>query len=294
MRAFLPVSALLVLTLGVSAHAQSNVGVEVADVTDNRVSHEMVQSALQLRLKLTGDDLDRATAARVVIREAIDDQGTALEIDSDLPDFSPSEYNEIGLQVGVAQPPRKAKSVRIKGNVELYVPSRDPGALIKIEKPLAKLDKPLASSKLKAANITLTPLSAKGYAAIQEEQKLTPEKLEAMRAEGRKQGASEKEIELMVGLAEALGSINEPLAEGSVALRGKMSDFDRIFRVDFLAQDGVPVTITGRGTSSRGDGDALMTLQPSDALPPNAPMQISLLTDKSKMSFPFEITVELP
>jgi hypothetical protein len=294
MRAFLPVSALLVLCLGVSASAQSGVGVEVADVTDNRLSHEMMQGALELRLKLTGENLDRVVAARVLIREAIDDRGTALKIGSDLPDFSPSEYNVMGLQVGVSQPPRSAKSVRIKGAVELYVPSRDPNALVKIDKPLSKLDKPLASPKLKAAKITLTPLSPKGYAAIQEERKLTPEKLEQLRAEGRKQGVPEKEIELMLGLAEALGSLDGPLEEGSIALRGKESDFDRIFRVDFLAQDGVPVTMTSRGTSSRGEDDALMTLQPSDALPPNAPMQISILTEKSKMSFPFELTVDLP
>lgn len=292
MRAFLRV--LCSLWLALPLLAQSKVGVELADVSDNRISHDLMRGSLEMRIKLTGDDLDRAMASRVVIKEATDDLGTQLMQESRVPDFSPAEYNAMGLQVSVAQPPRNAKTVRIKGAVELYVPSRDPNAIIKVDKPLAALDKPLKSPKLKTAKLTITPMSREGYAKAQEARKLTPEKLEKLKAEARKQGVSEKEIEMMAGLAEAFSALDEPLGEGAIALTGRKQDFDRIFRIDFLAVDGEPVTMTSRGSSTRDDDITIMTLQPSDALPAQAPMRIALLTDKSRMSFPFELTVDLP
>lgn len=292
MRAFLRVLTCLCLALPLLA--QSKVGVEIADVSDNRISHELMRGALELRIKLTGDDLERAMASRIVIKEAVDDLGTQLMQESRVPDFSPAEYNAMGLQVSVAPPPRKAKSVRLKGTVELYVPSRDPNAIVKIDKPLASLDKPLKSPKLKTAKLSITPMSREGYAKAQEARKITPEKIEKMKAEARTQGVSEQEIELMAGLAEAFSGLDEPLGEGAVALTGRKQDFERIFRVDLLAVDGEPVTMTSRGSSTREDDITIMTLQPSDALPPNAPMRITLLTDKSRMSFPFELTVDLP
>lgn len=292
MRAFLRVLSSLCLVLPVLA--QSKVGVELADVSDNRISHEMMRGSLEMRIKLTGDDLDKAMASRIVIKEATDDLGTQLMQESRVPDFSPAEYNAMGLQVSVAQPPRKAKTVKVKGTVELYVPSRDPGAIVKIDKPLAKLDKPLASPKLKSAKLTITPMSREGYAKAQEARKLTPEKLEQLKAKAREEGVPEKEIELMAGLAEAFGSLESPLEEGAVAFIGTEKDFDRIFRIDFLGADGEPVNMSSRGTSTRGDSETIMTLQPSDTLPANAPLRITLLTDKARMSFPFELTVALP
>ena len=294
MRAFLRGSTLVSLCLVLPLLAQSKVGGELADVSDNRINHDMMRGSLEMRIKLTGDDLDRALASRIVIKEATDDLGTQLMQESRVPDFSPAEYNAMGLQVSVAQPPRKAKTVKVKGTVELYVPSRDPNAIVTIDKPLAKLDKPLSAPKLKSAKLTITPMSRDGYAKAQEARKLTPEKIEQLKIKARAEGASESEVELMAGLAEAFGSIEGPLDEGSVALSGKSIDFERIFRIDFLAADGEAVHMTSRGSSTRDDGVTIMTLQPSDALPPNAPMRITLLTDKARMSFPFELTVALP
>jgi hypothetical protein len=37
-----------------------------------------------------------------------------------------------------------------------------------------------------------------------------------------------------------------------------------------------------------------MTLQPSEPPPPNASLQIYLLTDKSRVTSPFEMSVPLP
>lgn len=276
-----------------AAHAQSGVIVEVDDVTDNRVAAGDLRGSLELRVKLDGKDLDKAMAARVLVKEARDDKGTNLADARREPDFTPREYNSGTLQVSVASPARAASTVKLKGTVELFVPARDPGAVVKIDKALAKLDTPFASKGLKAAKIELTPLSVAAYKKALQERKLDATKIAAMREEGKKRGVPEKEIEMMIGLAEALDSVDEPLAEGAVLISGKKQDFDRILRIEILGEDGEPIHIPSRSSSSRGD-DTIMTLQPSQPPPPNATLQLHLLTPKSKVSTPFELNVELP
>lgn len=276
-----------------AAHAQSGVGVELDEVVDNRVSAGPFTGSLELRVKLKGSGLDKASAARVVVKEARDDRGTALADTSSTPDFTPRDYNSGTLQVGLRQPARAASSVRIKGTVELFVPSRDPSAVLKIDKALAKLDAPLASKALKDAKLVITPLSRDGYTEAMKARKLDDKDIEKIRAEGKAHGVSEKEIEQMIGLAKAFESMDADPPEGAVILSAKKSDFDRIFRVEILGTDGKPVSVSARSTSSRGD-DSVMTLQPSETPPDNAALQFFVLTQKSKMSFPFELSVTLP
>jgi hypothetical protein len=284
----------LALLLASVAFGQSGVKVEIDDVTDNRVTGEMFSGALELRLKLTGTGLEKASAARVIVREAKDDRGTVLTGKSqDLPDFQGREYNSGLLSVSLMTPARAASSVRIKGSVELFVPSRDPGSTIKVDKALARLDTPLSSKALQAAKIAITPLSPARHAAMREERKLTEDKIAQIRAEGKKQGVPEKEIEMMIGLAQAMSEMDSPPREGTIILSAKKSTFDRIYRIEVLGADGQPIDLPERSTSSMGD-DSLMTLVPREPPPADATLQLTLLTDKSKMSFPFELNLPLP
>jgi hypothetical protein len=284
----------LALFVASAAFGQSGVKVEIDDATDNRVTGEMFSGALELRLKLTGNGLEKASAARVIVREAKDDRGTTLVGKSqDPPDFQGREYNSGLLSVSLMTPARAASSVRMKGSVELFVPSRDPGATIKVAKALSRLDTPLSSKALQAAKIEITPLSPERHAAMREQRKLTEEKIAQIKAEGKKQGVSEKEIEMMIGLAQAMSEMDAPTREGTIILSGKKSTFDRIYRIEVLGADGQPIDFPERSTSSMGD-DSLMTLVPREPPPADATLQLTLLTDKSKMSFPFELTVPLP
>ena len=64
-------SLLLVLLLGLpalAAQAQSNIKVELEDVTDNRFGAGMLTGSLELRVNLSGTNLDKASAARVLIK----------------------------------------------------------------------------------------------------------------------------------------------------------------------------------------------------------------------------------
>lgn len=284
----------LTMSLGAAAYAQSGVGVEVDEITDNRLVAEMVQGSLQLRVKLVGNGLEKATAARVIVRDARDDRGTVLvKQGEDPPDFTGREYNNGMVNMSLGAPARAAASVRVKGTVELYVPTRDPSAVVKIDKALSKLDKPLVHKTLKAAKIDITPLSPAGYAARRKEQKIDADEIAKIRAEGKSRGVSEKEIEFVVGLAQALDADEGPAKEGTIYLSGAKSHFDRVFLIELLDGAGKPIDLPQRSSNSRGDV-TLMTLVPATPPPANAALRLALLTDKSRMSFPFELNFELP
>ena len=280
-------------TLALAAHAQSGVGVDVDEVVDNRVNYGDLVGNLELRVKLKGTGLDKASAARIVVKEARDDRGNALTPSKLGNDFTPRDYNSGMLQMFVSTPARAASSVTLKGTIELFVPTRDPNAVVKIDKALAKLDAPLSHAKLKSAKLSITPLSPNGYAERMKSRKLDEKKIAEIRAEGKKQGVPEKDVELAIEMAKAFDGMDSTPPDGSVILAGTKSDFDRIFRVEVLGADGKPIDTNSRSTSSRGE-DTLMTLQPSNTPPANAALLLYLLTAKSQMSFPFELKVNLP
>jgi hypothetical protein len=292
MRAFVGCT-FFALALASSALAQSGVGVELDEITDNRLSEGMMTGGCELRVKLTGNGLDKAQAARIVVKEAKDDRGTSLYNEPMSNDFTARDVNNGTIQFSLKQPARAATTVRIKGTVELYVPGRDPGSIVKVDKALAKPDAPLASKGLKAAKVDLTLLSRAGYATLMKTRKLTEADIEKIRAEGKKRGVSEKEVEAMIGFAKAMEGMDGDTPEGAVILSGKKDAFDRVFRVEILGTDGKPVDVGSHSTSTRGD-DSIMTMQPNQPPPANASLQFSLLTDKSRLSFPFELSVPLP
>jgi hypothetical protein len=284
--------------LATGVEAQTGVVLELDEVIDNRVSSAdpgtfQVQGGLELRVKVNGSGMDKVAAARVIVKEAKDDKGNSLVGKASVPDFFPREYNNGTLQVAVGQPARNATSVRMKGTIELYVPSRDPGANVKIANALATLDKPLSAKALKAAKLEITPLSREGYAAAAKERKVDDKAIEQLRAQGKKEGVPEKEIELAIALAQAFEGIEGDVSDTAVILSGEKSDFDRIYRIEILGEDGEPIHITSRGTSSRGES-SLMTLDPAKPPPANATMQLMLLTEKTRVSVPFDLKVPLP
>lgn len=284
----------LAIAFATQALGQSGVKVTIDDVTDNRVAAEMMQGSLQLRLKVEGTGLDKAAAARIVVKDAKDDRGTVLvKPDEKPPDFESREYNSGMMMLSLRPPSRAASRVRMKGTVDFFVPSRDPNANIKVTNALKKLDAPVSSAALKTAKVELTLLSPARYKAMQDDRKLTDDKIAQIRAEGKKAGASEKDIELAIGLAKAFEQMDAEPRENAVYLSGTESSFNRIYRIEFLGKDGKPVDVGERGTSTRGD-DVIMTLVPREPVPADSTLQVLLLTDKSKVSFPFELAFDLP
>ena len=280
------------LLLPFSLGAQTNVGVELEDVTDNRFTGQLI-GGLEMRVKLTGNGLDKASAARIVIKEARDDKGTDLAKEYRIPDFFGREYNQGTLQFSLASPARAASRVKLKGTVELYVPGRDPNATVKIDKALSKLDAPLSSKALKASKVEITPLSRAAYMKKLETRKIDDAKIAAIKEEGKRRGADPKEVEMMIELAKALQDNAGETPANAIILAGSSDSFDRIYRIEVLGPDGKPIDTPQRSTSTMAD-EAIMTIMPASDPPPNASLQLYLLTQKARVSAPFELTVELP
>lgn len=278
-----------------SALAQSGVKAELDEVVDDRYSEGPLKGSLQISIALTGKDLEKVEASRVIVREARDDRGTDLVGERGAPDFQSTEYNGGKIDVRLNNPSRQATSFQFKGNVELFVPAKDANARVRIEKALTTLDKPYTAKGLRAAKIQVTPLSAAKYNERMKAQKLDDAKIAEIREQGKAEGVSDKEILQVIALAKALQELGGgEVPEGSVILAGPEKDFDRIHRVEILGTDGKPISISSRSTSSDGE-NATMILQPSEGRPPNPTLEFILLTDKAKMMVPFDMkNVKLP
>lgn len=289
-------ASLFVVALSAAPLLAQGTKVEILEVVDNRVNHEMIRGSLSIQVSVSGASADKASAARLIVKEARDDKGNDLHGDAKPPDFRARNENAGRLEISLRQPPRDASSVRVKGNVELFVPSRDPNAVIKIPKAFSKLDAPLNSKGLKTAKLTLTPLSREKYLEQRKAFKVTPEKIEELRAEAKKQGADEKEIELAIAFATAMDAMDgsEELTDSTLILGGSEDDFDRIHSVELLDAAGNELSTRGRSTSTRGEV-GWMILNLAEPPPSDAALRLTLLTDKAKMSVPFELkNIELP
>ena len=94
------------------ALAQTGVGVELDEVIDNRFSPGPMTGGLELRMKLKGTGLDKATAARIVVKDARDDKGNALAESGPPPDYTPRDMNMGTVSVSLKQTARAATKVR--------------------------------------------------------------------------------------------------------------------------------------------------------------------------------------
>jgi hypothetical protein len=279
----------------VPALAQTGIGVEVVELEDNRVNAGMFSGRLEVRLNLTGADLEKIDSSRLVVKQARDDKGNDLWEDREQADFQGREYNMGQVTVSLKTPPRSAKSVSISGTAELFVPSKDPNAIVKIPKALSKLDKPLDAKALKAEKISITLLSPKKYEEKHGAQKLDDAKIAEIRERAKQEGADPEEVEAMIELAKAFQELGGGTpVEGAVILSGKDADFKRIARIRVLAADGTEVSFPSRSTST-SEGETLMVLEPSEPPPADATLEITLLTKKATMSVPFQLAdIELP
>ena len=282
------------LTSGI-AFAQSRVTVEVDEVTDNRMGGDDFTGFLDLRVNIAGERLDDVAAARIIVKKATDDSGTDLLKPGDPPDFQARNVNAGLLNVTLKNPPRKARAVTLSGTVELFLPSKDPNARIKVDRALTKLDTPFTAKGLKSEKLTITPLSAAKYAEKQSSRKLDEAKIAEIRAQAKKEGVSDEELEAAIELAKAFEELGGgPLPEGAVVLSGTKADLDRLLQVRILDSSGEEVDVSSR-SSSTTQGETIMILAPNEPPPADAALELTLITKKSTVSVPFELkNIPLP
>ncbi len=290
----LPGLLLVVAAAGNPLLAQANVRVGVDEVTDDRCSPGPFPANLELKVKLSGDGMDGVQGVRLVVKGAKDDLGNALAPKETLRADFESPDSSLAGKIDLKSPARKASSVSVTGTVELFAPKRDPNAVVTVEKAFAKLDKPLSSKGLKASKVEVNVLSKERWAEERKKQKPSEKQLAEMRAEAKKQGVSDEEIEAAIQLAAGLSEAFGEVPENGVILSGPRTGMEMIQSVKILGPDGEEIHVNG----SVGTGDEktkTMILEPAKPVPPNASLRFTLLTEKARFTVPFELKdVPLP
>jgi len=286
--------AALVLTVASPLFAADEIKVSVANVEDQRFSEDRF-GGLTIELQLTGTAAAEIKAVRVNVKSARDDGGTTLnkpgkeERARDFEEFSVDRHP--GPEIRLSNPRRDASSIEVAGEVELFIPARDPGTKQKIDKFLSQPDKPISNASLKSAKVEITPLSPKEYKARQAKGRPTKEQIAE---EGKKHGASEKEIQEALALVDALSALGgEEPSDNSVLLETKDPD-GRIISVELARADGSELHSQGR-SSNGGRELKMMKIDLAEKPPADAALVVTLRTPKSVVTVPLSLKeVALP
>lgn len=275
---------------------QSNVKVVLQEVVDDRISEGMMKGGLVVVLGLSGDGLDAVKAARFRLREAKDDTGRdLLDPKQSAPGFTDRNVNAGRVQVVLGSPPREATNVRLSGTAELFVPGRDPASVVKVPGFLARPDQAVASRGLKAAKVDLTVLSKAKYVEARQQSRLDEEKIALIRAEGKARGMGDDELEALIEMAKAFDELGEgDLPQHGLYLRVPKASDEKI--QELWVENAAGERLDTAGSSSRSD-EAFVLKQVGfrEALPKDAVLVLSLFTDKSIVTVPFELKeVPLP
>jgi hypothetical protein len=292
----------LVISLSPSLVLAQSLRVTPGEIVDDRFSKGMMTGSLRVELSIEGDGKEGVKAARFLPKEAKDDTGASLlpnekdkEKAKDKKDVPfESVDSMLKVKVELENPARKARSFRLAGKLELFVPSKDPNAVVKVPGALALRDKPLKSPGLKSAKVEVTLLSKKAYDDEKKSQKLDDAKIAEIRAEGKKRGVADKEVDAMIELAKAFQNMDSDVPEGAVILHGKLADMDRIVDVAIQKADGTAIDVNGK--SSTSDAKTKTTvLNTHEPPPPDAVLVFTVLTDKAKVTLPVDMKeVPLP
>ena len=237
---------------------------------------------------LAGDGLEDAKGGRALVRSAVDDTGRNL-IREDQPsqDFEKSGQQGMGqqgmppLKVSLKNPARKAAAVKeLSGQVEVFLPSRDAAAVTRVEKFLSRVDRPITSSGLKAAQANVTVISRKPYEAEKKKNE------ERRKAEASSAGVAGAMAQAFGALFDGLfGDIGENDVLLQVEDKGK-----KVFSAEVLDAKGSP--IDNQGSMKVGD---FWILKYPEKLPADASLVIYVMTPKALVSSPFSLkNIPLP
>lgn len=268
--------------LAAAATKAPAVSVAVGDVTDRR-RNDGHFAELEIELKLEGSGIAGARAARASVNKAVDSTGRdLLKEDKKTTDFAQGMGDDPPrVKLSLKNPARKAVAVKeVSGTLEVFLPGRDPAALVRVDKFFSSADKPISAPGLKAAQAEVMVVSRKTYEA------------EKVKAEERRKKESES-----AGLAGAMAEGFRALFEGFFGEVGendvllKVTDKgNRIFGAEIFDASGKKVD--GRG-SMKTSGFWILNF--GEKLPADASLRIYVLTPKALVSAPFSLKdVALP
>jgi hypothetical protein len=273
--------AVPLMAVSFAALAAPPLTVSAGDITDRRRNDNFF-GGLEIELKIGGDGAADVRGARALVKKAEDETGRNLlkeggktpEFETSMSDTSPS------LKLELRNPARKAKTVReVSGQVELFLPGRDPASVARVDGFASKTDKPAASPALKAAKAEVTVVSRKTYEAEKKKD------AERRRKEAEGAGIGGAMVEAFAGLFEGFLTVEENDVLVKVTDPGK-----KVFDVDVVDSKGTK--IDGGGSMTVG---TFRILKFAEKLPADASLRVYLLTPKSVVTTPFQLkNVALP
>lgn len=156
----------LAITAASLAAQPKPVEVKVQQVNDRRTNGSFSHLTIGLELpKILSSDVE---AARVLVSAATDDSGRSLiDPEASEPQLQPNMRSSradakdpASISVELANPDRKATTVKeVRGEIELYMPSKDPNSIAEIAKFTSLSGKPLTHKALKANGVEIALLS---------------------------------------------------------------------------------------------------------------------------------------
>jgi hypothetical protein len=263
--------------------------VVVKEVLDSRTGGNAPKGEVVVVLKLQGEGLEAVAGARTLLEEARDDSGRSL-LPAKTPDplFWDLRMSPSPLEVNLVAPSASARSLTVSGSVELFVPGRDPDALVRVPAALKRLDEPLVSSGLEAAGIRVTPLSKARYAAEQNQQ-VGKEATDRIRKQRKADGWTDEEIsEDLARRQKYLKALGSGAPGHAVVLLARNEDFLKIHSVSFLRPDGTEVP-QGAMFGSHDGVQTTRRYAVGEAPGPETTIVFTVITGKATVSVPFSL-----
>ncbi len=269
------------------------VEVKVQQVNDRRTNGSFSRLSIDLALpKIRSADVE---ASRVLLTSATDDSGKSLlDPEASEPQLQPNFHLSrpgaaaenppppATVNVTLANPNRKATRVKeVRGEIELYMPSKDPNSVAEVAKFLSTSGKPLTHKALKANGVEIALLSEK---QIEAERKRI---LDAKRKEYKDAGWEDDAT-----LDETIKNMQEStlhMEESDLLVRVKDPN-ERIQEIAYVDATGEVKRISTRGE------EGLFYFSTWDGKPaPDWKLRVSMKTPKNMVRYPFALTdVALP
>jgi hypothetical protein len=287
--AFVAIAPMSAQTKKGGSSAPTPVEASVAQIHDRRTTSPFSQ--LSVSLELAGTTASDVAAARVTIQKAVDDTGRDLvDPEEGEPQFAqttgsflPSDAAKgpASIDLALLNPSRDATTIaEIRGEVELYMPKKDPDATALIPKFLSLAGKPVTNKALKASGVEISVLGPSQLEA--EKKKASKARADQLKKEGN-------DAETIKWMIESFESSFVTPDEGEVVLKVKDPN-KRIHEYAFVDGAGEAQRVFPR------DSDGFTLLSTYGAKPAaDWNLKVTLRTPKTMSKRSFVVKgVELP
>ena len=288
MKKMFVLSLVLVATATAAQEKGKPLDVAVRQVNDRRSAGFFAQLAISLDLpKIKASEV---AATRVTVTSATDETGLDLVDREKTPELESTHQGIVGrnnapdtpasVSVTLKNPARKATKVKeVRGEIELYMPAKDPNSVAEIAKFLSGSGKPFGHKALKANGVEIALLSDAQVAAEKKK------RAEVKRKEYAEMGFSGEDLEnMMKDFVGALFGVQE-----SELLARVKDPNGRIQEITFIDSAGEVKPVMMR------DEDGVTLLSTWSKPEADWKMRVSMRTAKNVVKYSFALNdVPLP